>query len=113
MAPPPTPSEIMRHHASELKGPLLLRCIEWYTNDEVEIKINAARASPISGSNFFSAVKRAVTKIALEEGTLPTVWKLELDRRRLENMRARFGGGSRMVRKLERSVRGREEVGCK
>lgn len=117
MAPPPdlqalpqtqTPSHIMQHHTGPLKGALLILCSEWYTNEEIALKINQARANPIKASNFYASIKRCMADVALEQGLLPTAFRLQLDKRRLENFKARFGGESKAVRVLENSIGRRE-----
>lgn len=105
----------MRDYQGELKGNLLIRCMEWYTNTEVEAKINAGRSdgSKIKSPNFHSEFKRNLEIVALRDGHLPTEYKLQFDKRRLANLEVRFGSEHESVRKLRASVVRREAVGCK
>jgi hypothetical protein len=112
-----TPEELMRNYRGELKRELFLRCMEWYTNSEVEAKINANRpdgSGRIKNSNFYAEFKRNIDIVALRDGHLPTEYRLQFDKRRLSNLEVRFGceeHGS--VRALRASVKRREAIGCK
>lgn len=108
-----TPEEIMRDYHGEVKGDLFIRCAEWYTNEEVERKINLGRTNPIKNSNFYAGLKRSMTAVALQEGRLPTMHRLRFDQRRLANLKARFGDDHKSVKMLARSVAVRESVGRK
>ncbi|KAM0717687.1 hypothetical protein Q7P37_007539 [Cladosporium fusiforme] len=103
-----TPEEIMLNHRGELTGDLLIRCAEWYTNEELEQKVNQARALPIKSSNYFSSFKRAMTAIALQEGRLPAIHRLQFDKRRLANLTARFEVNNKAVGSLQASITHRE-----
>jgi len=104
----------MRDYHGELKGPLFVRCMEWYTNAEVEAKINAGRSdgTKIKNSNFYAEHKRNLESVALRDGHLPTEYKLQYDKRRLSNLEARLGSEHESVRKLRSSVRRREAIEC-
>lgn len=110
-----TPEQLMRDYHGELKRELFVRCMEWYTNPEVEAKINACRTdgSKIKNPNFYAEFKRNIDIIALREGKLPTEMRLEFDKRRALNFEARFGAGNRSVESLKASIRHRETIGCK
>lgn len=100
-----TPEQLMRDYHGEIKGSLFIRCMEWYTNSEVEAKIK--------NSNFYAEFKRNIEIVALRDGHLPTEYKLQFDERRLNNLEARLGSEHESVRKLRASVRRREAIGCK
>lgn len=95
----------MRDFQGELKGLLFIRCMEWYTNTEVEAKIK--------NPNFYAEFKRNLEIVALRDGHLPTEYKLQYDKRRLSNLESRFGSEYESVKKLRLSVRRREAIGCK
>jgi hypothetical protein len=109
-----TPEELMRDYHGEIKGSLFIRCMEWYTNAEVEAKINAGRpdGTKIKNSNFYAEHKRNLEIVALRDGHLPTEYKLQYDKRRLHNIEIRLGSEHESVRKLRSSVRRREAIGC-
>lgn len=122
MAPPPadmseyenwTPEQIMRDYQGELKWDLFVRCMEWYTSAEVEAKINTARSKPIANSNFFAEFKRSISAIAMREGHLPTVYRLDFDKRRLANLITRFGEDYTSVSHLRGWINAREDVPSK
>jgi len=111
-----TPEQLMRDYHGELKRELFMRCMEWYTNSEVEAKINANRpdgTNDIKNSNFYAEFKRNLDIVALRDGHLPTEYKLMFDKRRLSNLEARFGSEQSSVRALKKSVERREAIGCK
>jgi hypothetical protein len=110
-----TPEQLMRDYRGELKGSSFVRCMEWYTNAEVEAKINAGRSdgTKIKNPNFYAEFKRNLEIVALRDGHLPTEYKLQYDKRRLSNLEARFGSEHESVKKLRGSVRRREAIGCK
>lgn len=86
-----TPEEIMQDFHGKLKGVVLVRCMEWYTNDEVQAKVSLGRDTPIDNANMLAEHKRNLANIALESGHLPTVFKLQFDKRRLINLTVRLG----------------------
>ena len=51
-----TPEQLMRDYHGGIKRELFLRCTEWYTNAEVEAKINTGRSdgTKIQNSNFYA-----------------------------------------------------------
>jgi hypothetical protein len=110
-----TPEQLMRDYRGELKGILFVRCMEWFTNAEVEAKINAGRSdgTKIKNPNFYAEFKRNIEIVALRDGHLPTEYKLQYDKRRLSNLEARFGSENESVKKLRSSVRRREAIGYK
>jgi hypothetical protein len=110
-----TPEQLIRDYQGEIKGSLFIRCMEWYTNSEVEAKINAGRSdgSKIKNPNFYAEFKRNIEIVALRDGHLPTEYKLQYDKRRLIHLAARLGSENESVRKLRASVRRREALGCK
>jgi hypothetical protein len=111
-----TPEQLMRDYHGELKRELFMRCMEWYTNSEVEAKINANRpdgTNDIKNSNFYAEFKRNLDIVALRDGRLPTEYKLLFDKRRLSNLEARFGSEQSSVKALKKSVERREAIGCK
>jgi hypothetical protein len=107
-----TPEQLMRDYHGELKYELLVRCMEWYTNSEVEARINAGRTdgSKIQNSNFYAEFKRNLEIVALRDGHLPTEYRLQFDKRRFINFEARFGSNDRAVKMLRNSVRRRDAV---
>jgi hypothetical protein len=109
-----TPERIMRSHRGELKQDLFIRCAEWYTNSEVEVKINAGRTdgSKIKNPNFYAEFKRNIDNAALRDGHLPAEYRLQYDKRRLRNLEARFGAEIGAVKSMRSSVRQREALGC-
>ena len=104
----------MRDYHGEIKRELFLRCMEWYTNAEVEAKINIGRSygTKIKNPNFYAEFKRNVEIVALRDGHLPTEYRLQFDRRRFINLEARFGSEHETVRALRKSLRRREAIGC-
>jgi hypothetical protein len=110
-----TPEQLVRDYHGELKGDLFIRVAEWYTNPEVEAKINSGRSdgSKIKQPNFYAEFKRNVDNAAIGEGHLPAEYRLQFDKRRLANLEARFGPEHGSVRQIRTSVRQREAVGCK
>jgi hypothetical protein len=109
-----TPERLMRDYHGELKQDLFIRCAEWYTNPEVEAKINSGRSdgSKIKQPNFYAEFKRNVDNAAIRDGHLPAEYRLQYDKRRLLNLEARFGPEHGSVRSIRTSVRQREGVGC-
>lgn len=109
-----TPEQLMRDYHGELKRELFVRCMEWYTNSEVEAKINDGRAdgSKIKNPNFYAEFKRNLDAIALRDGQLPTEFRLQFDKRRFINLEARFGPEEASVKALKRSIRSRDAIGC-
>ncbi|GAB7332842.1 hypothetical protein MBLNU13_g04563t1 [Cladosporium sp. NU13] len=108
-----TPEQLMRDYHGEIKRELFLRCMEWYTNSEVEAKINAGRSdgTKIQNSNFYAEFKRNIEVVALHDGHLPTDYRLQFDKRRFINLEARFGSEHETVKALRKSVRRREAIG--
>jgi hypothetical protein len=51
-----TPEQLMRDYHGGIKRELFLRCMEWYTNAEVEAKINIGRSdgTKIKNPNFYA-----------------------------------------------------------
>jgi hypothetical protein len=109
-----TPEQLMRSHRGELKQDLFIRCAEWYTNAEVEAKINAGRTdgSKIKNPNFYAEFKRNIDNAALRDGHLPAEYRLQYDKRRLRNLEARFGAENGAVNSMRSSIRQREALGC-
>ena len=109
-----TPEQLMRDYHGELKRELFLRCMEWYTNTEVEAKINAGRSdgTKIKNPNFYAEFKRNLDNVALRDGHLPTEYRLQFDKRRCLNLEARLGSEHDSVRALRASVGRREAIGC-
>jgi len=107
-----TPEELMRDYRGEIKRDIFVRCMEWYSNGEVEAKINANRTDgkKIQNPNFYAEIKRNIENIALREGHLPTEYRLQWDKRRVVNLEARFGGDSVNVRMMRQSIATREAV---
>ena len=107
-----TPEELMRDYRGEIKRDIFVRCMEWYSNGEVEAKINANRTDgkKIQNPNFHAEIKRNIENIALREGHLPTEYRLQWDKRRVVNLEARFGGDSVNVRMMRQSIATREAV---
>lgn len=105
-----TPEKIMRDFCGELKGVILVRCMEWYTNDEVEAKINLGRDTPINNANILAEHKRNLVNIALESGHLPTVFKLQFDKRRLINLTVRLGEEHRTVTMLRMAINKKDSL---
>lgn len=104
----------MRDYHGELKKELFLRCMEWYTNSEVEAKINAGRTdgSKIQNSNFYAEFKRIMDTTALSDGHLPSEYRLEFDKRRCSNVEARFGPDNFTVKAMRATVQKREAIRC-
>jgi len=104
----------MRDYHGEIKRELFLRCMEWYTNAEVEAKINAGRADgiKIKNPNFYAEFKRNIEIVTLRDGHLATTYRLQFDKRRFINLEARFGSEHETVRALHRSLRRRDAIGC-
>lgn len=107
-----TPEELMRDYRGEIKRDIFVRCIEWYTNAEVEAKINANRTDgkKIQNPNFYAEIKRNIDNIALRDGHLPTEYRLQYDKRRLASLKARLGSDSATVRMMRQSITAREVV---
>jgi hypothetical protein len=107
-----TPEELMRDYRGEIKRDIFIRCMEWYTNMEVEEKINANRPDGklIQNPNFYAEVKRNLENIALRDGHLPIEYRLQWDKRRLENFEMRFGVDHATVRLMRHSIVARETV---
>lgn len=108
-----TPEQLMRDYHGEIKRELFLRCMEWYTNAEVEAKINAGRSegTKIKNPNFYAEFKRNIEIVALRDGRFPTKYRLQFDKRRFINLGARFGSEHETVRALRKSLRRREAIG--
>lgn len=68
-----TPEQIMHDYHGEIKRELFSRCMEWYTNTEVEAKINAGRSdgTKIKNPSFYAELKRNIEIVALRDGHLP------------------------------------------
>lgn len=64
-----TPEQTMRDYRGDIKRELFLRCMEWYTNSEVEAKINAGRSdgTKIKNPNFYAEFKRNIEIVALRD----------------------------------------------
>jgi len=109
-----TPEQLMRDYHGEIKCELFLRCMEWYTNAEVEVKINAGRADgiKIKNPNFYAEFKRNIEIVALRDGHPPTEYRLQFNKRRFVNLEARFESEHETARALRRSLRRREAIGC-
>lgn len=109
-----TPERLMRDYHGELKRSLFVRCMEWYTNAEVEAKINAGRTdgSRIKNPNFYAEMKRNVDILALRDGHLPSEYRLQFDKRRVANLETRFGSEHVSVKHMRSSVNAREALSC-
>lgn len=109
-----TPERLMRDYHGEPKRSLFVRCLEWYTNAEVEAKINVGRTngSKIKNPNFYAEMKRNVDILALRDGHLPSEYRLQFDKRRVANLEARLGGQHVSVKHMRSSVNAREALGC-
>ena len=108
-----TPEELMRDYHGEIKGPLFIRCMEWYTNSEVAANAGRSGGTKIKNRNFYAELERNIEILELRDGHLPTEYKLQFDKRRLNNLEARLGSEHESVRKLLASVGRREAIGCK
>lgn len=103
----------MRDYYGEIKGPLFIRCMEWYTNSEVVASAGRSGGTKIKNRNFYAEFERNIEIVALRDGHLPTEYKLQFDKRRLKKFEARSGSEHGGVRKLRASVGRREAIGCK
>lgn len=105
-----TPEEIMQDFHGKLKGVVLVRCMEWYTNDEVQAKVSLGRDTPIDNANMLAEHKRNLANIALESGHLPTVFKLQFDKRRLINLTVRLGEEHTTVTMLRMAINRKDSL---
>jgi len=107
-----TPEELMRDYRGEIKRDIFVLIMEWYSNAEVEAKINDNRTDgkKIQNPNFYAEIKRNVDNIALREGRLPTEYRLQWDKRRVANLEVRFGHDNISVRMMRQSIAAREAV---
>jgi len=105
-----TPEELMRDYRDEMKRDILVRVMEWYTNIEVQEKINANRTDgkTIQNPNFYAEIKRNVENIALRDGRLPTEYRLQWDKRRIANLEARFGTDNVTIKMMRQHLHVRE-----